>query len=210
MANKLIDAVRKLFTKSAPFFTEFRMKGAIRSGKAVVGRHSYGKVYLYGEISKIYIGNFCSIGPDCWAFIGSNHRHDFISTYPFSYTKKHGRDWGSDTDFSSCNGDVVIGNDVWIGKGVTILSGVTIGDGAVVGAKALVTKNVEPYSMVGGNPARVIRYRFSPEEIERLLALAWWDWPIEHVTASLDAIRGGDVAALERAAPAGKGGDHDR
>ena len=196
MANKLINAIRKLFTKNAPFFTEIRMKGAIRSGKAVVGRHSYGKVYLYGEISKLYIGNFCSIGPDCWAFIGSNHRHDFISTYPFSYTKKHGRDWGSDTDFSSCNGDVVIGNDVWIGKGVTILSGVTIGDGAVVGAKALVTKNVAPYSMVGGNPARHIRYRFDNDTIAKLLEIQWWNWEDEKIKEAVPYLMNNDLRAF--------------
>lgn len=176
MANKFITFFKKLFAKEKPYFTQVRMKGAIRSGKAVVGKHSYGKIYLLGDISKIRIGKFCSIGPDCWAFIGSNHRHDFVSTYPFCEAKRHGHDWGEGSDYRSCNGDVIIGNDVWIGRGVTILSGVTIGHGAVIGAKALVTKNVAPYSIVGGNPARHIKYRFDNTTITKLLEMQWWDW----------------------------------
>ncbi|MEI6628400.1 MAG: CatB-related O-acetyltransferase [Alphaproteobacteria bacterium] len=93
-------------------------------------------------------------------------------------------------------GDTVIGNDVWIGNNVTIMQGITIGDGAIIGTNSLVTRNVEPYTIVGGNPAKLIRKRFSDKDIDALVKLAWWDWPIEKITESLPAIVAGDIQAL--------------
>ncbi len=161
---------------------------------------------------RLVIGRFTAIATGVrFMMNGANHAMTGISTFPFSI---FGCGWEEGFDFETIRaglkGDTVVGDDVWIGTEAMIMPGVTIGAGAIVAARSVVASDVPAYAVVGGNPARVIRYRFSPEEIERLLALAWWDWPIEHVTASLDAIRGGDVAALERAAPAGKGGDHDR
>ena len=93
-------------------------------------------------------------------------------------------------------GDIVVGNDVWIGYEAVILAGVTIGDGAVVGARAVVTRDVPPYTIVGGVPAKPIRRRFDGGVIERLSALRWWDWPVERIAANLEAIQSGDIDAL--------------
>jgi virginiamycin A acetyltransferase len=90
-------------------------------------------------------------------------------------------------------GDTVIGNDVWIGNSATIMQGIKIGHGAIIGTNALVTKDVEPYSIVGGNPAKLIRKRFDDETIDFLLLLAWWDWPVEKITKNLAAITSGDI-----------------
>ena len=97
-------------------------------------------------------------------------------------------------------GDTVIGNDVWIGNGVTIMQGIKIGDGAIIGTNALVTKDVAPYTVVGGNPTKLIRKRFNDHEIEQLVHLAWWDWPIAKITKNLPIIIAGDVQALVSAA----------
>ena len=95
-------------------------------------------------------------------------------------------------------GDIVIGNDVWIGYEAVILSGVTIGDGAIVAARSVVTRDVPPYTIVGGVPARPIRRRFDQETIDALLELRWWDWPLEKLSKSLRAIQAGDLEALRR------------
>ena len=97
------------------------------------------------------------------------------------------------------HGDIVIGNDVWIGYEAVILSGVTVGDGAIIGTRAVVTKDVPPYTIVGGVPARPIRRRFDDKAIERLEALRWWNWDFEKIKRNLPAIQSGNLAALERA-----------
>jgi acetyltransferase-like isoleucine patch superfamily enzyme len=145
------------------------------------------------------IGKFCSIAARVTIALGGNHRSDLVTTYPFIAFVA---DWpeaeclsGEDVAAVS-KGDVIIGNDVWIGYGVMILSGVTIGDGAVIGAGSVVTKDVEPYSIVAGNPARLIRKRFNDETIRKLLEIKWWDWPPEKIGKNLDVICGTDVAKL--------------
>ena len=95
-------------------------------------------------------------------------------------------------------GDIVIGNDVWIGYDAVIMAGVTIGDGAIIGTRAVVTKDVEPYSIVGGVPAKEIRKRFAPDVIKKLTELQWWNWAQDKIQKSLNAIQSGDVEALER------------
>lgn len=130
-----------------------------------IGRKSYTnnlKVTSHPD-AKLVIGSYTSIGPDVRVFLGDEHRTDVVSTYPF--TK------------SSTKGDVTIGNDVWIGYGATIMSGVTIGDGAVIAANSHVVKSVKPYEIVGGNPAKHIKFRFDVETIGLLLSLKWWDRP---------------------------------
>ena len=126
---------------------------------------------------------------------GANHLTDAISSYPFAI---FGGDWKDAMDGKSypSKGDTVIGNDVWIGYKATILPGVQIGDGAIIASNATVTKNVEPYAIVGGNPARLIRKRFSETEIEKLLKLSWWDWPIEKITKNLKALTGDKLQEL--------------
>jgi virginiamycin A acetyltransferase len=146
---------------------------------------------------KLIIGKFCQLATGVrFIMNGSNHALDGISTYPF---KVFGKSW-ADVPMNTVNkGNTVIGNDVWIGNSATIMQGVTIGDGAIIGTNSLVTKDVAPYTIVGGNPARMIRNRFSDEEIAFLLQLRWWDWPIEKITANLTSIATGDFAALREA-----------
>lgn len=140
-----------------------------------IGRGTYGVPKLAGgrKPAGLEIGAFCSIGPDVTIFLGGEHHSDWVTTFPFA------RFWPAAAgipDPPLPKGDVIIGSDVWIGRSATIMSGVSIGDGAVVGACALVTKDVAPYSIVGGNPARLIKMRFDADTVERLCAIRWWDW----------------------------------
>lgn len=147
---------------------------------------------------RLTIGKFCSIA--CGAkflFNSANHTLSSLSTYPFPIFFE---EWGTEKkDVAEAwenKGDIVIGNDVWIGYEAVILSGVTIGDGAVIGARAVVTKDVPPYTIAAGIPARPIRKRFPDEVILKLLRLRWWDWPEEQIAQKLDKIRGGQVDKL--------------
>ncbi|GBR70317.1 CatB-related O-acetyltransferase [Gluconobacter kanchanaburiensis] len=153
-----------------------------------IGAHTYGcpKV-LEPEEAGLIIGDYCSIGPNVTIILG-NHRADLVSTYPFRTLSHFWPSAADGLEDHTSKGDVIIGNDVWFGANVTILSGITIGDGAVIAAGSLVTRSVPPYAIAGGNPAKVIRHRFSPQVIERLLALKWWEWPenvVEERSASL-------------------------
>jgi virginiamycin A acetyltransferase len=150
---------------------------------------------------RLIIGRFCALASDILFIMnGANHAMSGISTYPFNIFG-HGWESGFDpkTWDDELRGDTVVGNDVWIGYDATIMPGVTIGDGAVVAAKSVVASDVPPYAIVAGNPARVVRRRFDDETIGRLLAIAWWDWPVDKISRNLDLVRGGDVDALERA-----------
>jgi len=146
---------------------------------------------------RLIIGKFCSISAGVkFIMNGGNHRTDWLTNYPFPV---FGGDWAAAMpDHWPNKGDTVIGNDVWIGHGATLMPGVKIGDGAIIASEAVVTSNVEPYAIVGGNPAKLIRSRFDALTIDRLLQIRWWDWPIEKITANVKAICGGDVAALAR------------
>lgn len=149
---------------------------------------------------KLRIGKFCALARGVrFIMNGANHQMDGISTYPFFI---FGNGWEAATPADGelpRKGDTVIGNDVWIGYDVLIMPGVAIGDGAIVAARSVVTVDVAPYTIVGGNPARPIRARFDADTVARLTAIAWWDRPVEWIGAHLDLIRGGDVHALERA-----------
>ncbi|TDL77679.1 CatB-related O-acetyltransferase [Palleronia sediminis] len=148
---------------------------------------------------RLVIGAFCAIGARAQFIMnGANHGMTGLSTYPFAIFG-HGWDDGFDFEsfFENARGDTVIGPDVWIGTEAMILPGVTIGAGAVIGARAVVGRDVAPYAVVAGNPAREIRQRFTPDIVSRLLAVAWWDWPAERITRALPAIRAGDIEMLE-------------
>lgn len=151
---------------------------------------------------RLVIGRFCAIAEGArFIMNGANHAMSGFSTYPFNI---FGHGWEEGFDPQSwereLRGDTVIGNDVWIGMEAIILPGVTVGDGAIIGARAVVAADVPAYAIVAGNPANVIKRRFDDRTIERLLAIAWWDWPVEKIGDNLDAIRGADLARLEEVA----------
>lgn len=154
--------------------------------------------YLFDFIGdKLIIGKFCMIASDVTFIMnGGNHLHDAISTYPFAI---FGKDWANAMDGKSYpnKGDTRVGNDVWIGYGSTIMPGVTIGDGAIIATKSVVTKDVDPYTIVGGNPAVKIKKRFPENKIEELLKIKWWDWPIEKITKNVTSLTGIDLATMK-------------
>ena len=151
------------------------------------GDHSYGepKIRALDDSPKYKIGKFCSIAYEVTFCLGANHRVDWISTYPFPACFKN---FSHIKNFATSKGEIIVGNDVWIGGHATVLSGVTIGDGAVIGTHALVTKDVPPYAIVGGIPAKVIKYRFSEKQIEDLLKIQWWNWPIDKITKNIELL----------------------
>lgn len=149
---------------------------------------------------KLIIGKFCSIA--CGAkflFTSANHTQTSLSTYPFPiFFEEWGLDVQNITSAWDNKGDIVIGNDVWIGYETVILSGVTIGDSAIIGSRAVVTKDVPPYTIVGGVPAKTIRKRFSDDDIEALQKMKWWDWPIEQIQAHISEIQTGKIEELKK------------
>ncbi len=148
--------------------------------------------------NRLLMGKFCSIA--CGAkfiFTSANHSLKSLSTYPFPiFFEEWELDVKNITDAWDNKGDIIIGNDVWIGYEAVILSGVTIGDGAIIGTRAVVTKDIPPYTIVGGVPAKLIRKRFDDAVIARLLELKWWDWPEERIKANLESIQSGRIDGL--------------
>jgi virginiamycin A acetyltransferase len=146
---------------------------------------------------RLVIGKFCALARGVkFIMNGANHKISGISTYPFSI---FGNGWErvlpgpGDLPYK---GDTVVGNDVWIGYDAIIMPGVTVGDGAIISSRSVVVGDVAPYTIVGGNPSRVIRTRFEADTIAALEAIAWWDWPIEKISQNLHLIVAGDVEAL--------------
>lgn len=150
-----------------------------------VGRFTYGaehmRVRQFREGANLTIGAFCSIARGLRVYLGGDHRVDWCTTFPFGHIFQDHLIDRSIKGHPRTKGDVVIGNDVWISEGATIYSGVTIGDGAVIAGNANVARNVGPYEIWGGNPARFIRARFAPEVAARLQAVRWWDCPVETI-----------------------------
>ncbi|MBC5788079.1 MULTISPECIES: CatB-related O-acetyltransferase [Clostridiaceae] len=147
---------------------------------------------------KLIIGKFCSIACGVrFLFNSANHTLSSLSTYTFPLFYEEWDLKQQDVVNSWDNkGDIIIGNDVWIGYEAVILSGVTVGDGAIIGTRAVVTKDVPPYTIVGGVPAKPIKKRFSEDTIVSLLKIKWWDWPKEKITNNLSAIQSGDIKQL--------------
>lgn len=187
------------------------LKNIVKSENIEVGDYSYyddfenvenfekNVLYHFDFIGdKLIIGKFCAIGSNVQFIMnGANHRMDGISTYPFNI---FGGEW-TKVEPSKENlpykGDTIIENDVWIGYNATIMPGIRVGNGAIIAANSTVTKDVEPYTIVGGNPARVIKKRFSDVDTETLLKIAWWDWDIKKITMALPHIVKGDIQVLE-------------
>ncbi|ELS8948187.1 type B chloramphenicol O-acetyltransferase [Vibrio fluvialis] len=176
-----------------------------------VGRHSYYSGYYHGhsfddcvrylnpdrdDVDRLIIGAFCSIGSGAVFMMAGNqgHRTDWISTFPFFYMENEHCTDAADGFVRS--GDTVIGNDVWIGSEAMIMAGVTIGDGAIIASRAVVTKDVAPYEIVGSNPAKHIRFRFEPEQIEKLLEMQWWHWRDSQLKGAMKLLTSGDIDGL--------------
>lgn len=150
---------------------------------------------------RLIIGKFCSIA--CGAkflFNSANHAQASLSTYPFPiFFEEWDLDPGHVADAWDNKGDIVVGSDVWIGYEAVILAGVTIGDGAIIGARAVVTRDVPPYTIVGGIPAKAIRRRFDERTVEALQKLKWWEWPVEKIRRHIADIQSGRWERLPRA-----------
>ena len=154
--------------------------------KFPIGSYTYGKPKIYASEKSISIGSFCSIADGVTIYSGAEHHHEWVSAYHFS-AKFNCK------ECSTTKGNITIGNDIWIGDGALILSGVTIGDGAVIAARAVVVKDVKPYSIVGGNPAKHIKFRFNEIQINQLLKIKWWNWDIEKIKNNFDLILNNDI-----------------
>jgi acetyltransferase-like isoleucine patch superfamily enzyme len=174
------------------------MGAYIRDFGFEIGIHSYGcpEVFIFDNKNKLYIGKYCSIASGAKVFLGGNHRLYWISTYPFSALVDSWPEGIGIKGHPKSNGDVRIGNDVWWGGYSTVMSGVNIGDGAVIAACAVVTKDVPPYAIVGGNPAKLIRYRFDEDVRNSLIEIAWWDWPEHHIRSAIPELLSGNIVAF--------------
>lgn len=189
------------------------LKNYIRSDNIIVGDYTYydapegperfesNVLYHFPFIGdKLIIGKFCAIAKDVTFIMnGANHKMSGFSTYPFQI---FANGWEKVTPKAGelpYKGDTTIGHDVWIGYDATIMPGVTIGNGAIIASKSVVSSDVPPYSIVAGNPAKVIKYRFDQAVIDTLLKVAWWDWSAEKITQHLEAIVGNDLHAFEHA-----------
>jgi len=164
------------------------------SGPVSYGDFTYGKpnVLTWGEGGKCQIGKFCSIGANVMIYLGGNHHTDWFTTYPFNAILPEV--WGDiDNGVAATKGDVTIGNGVWIANDVTILSGVHIGDGAVIAAGSVVTKDVAPYTMVAGNPARCVKYMWQAAFAGNM---KWWDWSLSKIAHGARFLMSADHCTL--------------
>ncbi|WP_219225266.1 CatB-related O-acetyltransferase [Pedobacter antarcticus] len=187
------------------------LKNIIKNPNIIIGDYTYyddfdnvenferNVKYQFDFINdKLIIGKFCMIASDVkFIMNGANHLTNALSTYPFAI---FGNGWENAMGERQypVKGDIVIGNDVWIGYNATIMAGVTIGDGAIIATNSTVVKDVEPYTIIGGNPAVAIRKRFADDIISKLLKLKWWDWEIEKITKNLQYLTAMDIEKLEK------------
>jgi chloramphenicol O-acetyltransferase type B len=197
-------------------FFESPFKGKLLSEQVthpniVFGRYSYYSGYYHGhgfddcaryllpdpEADKLIVGSFCSIGSGAAFIMAGNqgHRNEWVSTFPFHFMTEVPAFAGAANGYLPA-GDTVVGSDVWIGSEAIIMPGITIGHGAVIGTRALITRDVEPYAIMGGNPAKPIRKRFSDSHIARLLEMAWWDWAEPMLAGAMPILTTSDIDRL--------------
>jgi acetyltransferase-like isoleucine patch superfamily enzyme len=160
-----------------------------------IGRGTYGspRVLSWRDGTTLEIGSFCSISNTATIMLGGEHRTDWVTTYPFSHFFPEARGFKG---HPHTKGDVLIGHDVWIGYEALILSGVKIGNGAVIAARSVVTRAVEPYSIVAGNPARHVRFRFDESAVKAHEEIAWWDWPMDKIKEAWPLLLANDIEAF--------------
>ncbi|MEQ8713337.1 MAG: CatB-related O-acetyltransferase [Cyclobacteriaceae bacterium] len=185
------------------------LKNLVKHPQIIVGDYTYyddfadvrnfekNVKYLFDFVGdKLIIGKFCMIASDVTFIMnGANHLSNAISSYPFAIFG-HGWEDAMESKSYPSKGDTIIGNDVWIGYNATIMPGVNIGDGAIIASNATVSKDVPPYTIVGGNPAKEIRRRFPEEQVAQLLKLKWWNWPIEQITRNVQHLTGDRLEEL--------------
>lgn len=194
--EKLMGNPAALAAKIRGDVAELTRKFTDRYPWVPVGRSTYivGIQLLQPEDGgKLSIGSFCAIADGIRIFLGGEHRTDWLTTFPFTVL------WEEATHIKGhprVKGDVRIGNDCWIGNGVTIISGVTIGDGAAIGCNAVVTKDVPPYGIAAGNPAKVVRKRFDDATVEKLLRISWWNWDDAKIKRFLPLMLSTEVQAF--------------
>jgi acetyltransferase-like isoleucine patch superfamily enzyme len=168
-----------------------------------IGKGSYGplQVISSGDDTKLTIGAYTSIAPGAKVILGSGHRTDWVTTYPFNIFCASAQHIEG---HPSTKGDVLIGSDVWIAADALIMSGVTIGDGAVIGARAVVSKDVPPYAIVVGNPARIVKYRFGEQHIAQLLKIKWWAWEEGRIERAIPMLLNIEISQFIDAVEAGR------
>lgn len=169
-----------------------------RYARFVIGEGTYGEpdVVYWDAGATLRVGSYCSIAPGVTILLGGEHHTEWVTSYPFSLVLAGAPPCPG---YPLSKGDVIIGSDVWLGRGATVLSGVTIGDGAVIGAGSVVARDVRPYAIVAGNPAARVRYRFEAHQIEALLRIGWWNWPLDRIRQELPLLQSAGVEAFIRA-----------
>lgn len=182
---------KNIFSRAKPFFMNENKKYS----QYEIGEWTYGnpRVISWHEGTTLKIGRFCSISRPVTILLGGEHRIDWVTTYPFSTICAKAKKF---LGHPHSQGNVIIENDVWIGTDVLILSGVTIGNGAVVAARSVVTEDVAPYSIIGGNPAKLIRYRFKKSIIKELERIAWWNWPLSKIEEAWPLLLSSNIEAF--------------
>jgi acetyltransferase-like isoleucine patch superfamily enzyme len=187
------------FKKEENKFSYFTRTLLANRNDCIIGDYTYGnpEILEWNDGKKLCIGKYCSIAEGVKIFLGGNHRVDWLTTYPFNIINDNFQNAKDIKGHPASKGDVIIGNDVWIGYGAVILSGVTIGDGSVIGAFTVVSKNVDPYSIVVGNPMKEVKKRFSADVIDKLLALKWWDWEINKINDNVKILCSNDISKID-------------
>ena len=183
MFNELL---KKIFNDNPIIMSENK-----KYSKYEIGRYTYGRPEIIStDYNTLKIGSFCSFARGVKFSLFGNHRMDWVSSYPFHVHITHKN---FIEGYPNIKGNIIVGNDVWIGLDSFIRAGVTIGDGAVIGACSVVAKNIPPYAIVVGNPAKIIRYRFNEEIINELLKIKWWDWPIDKIIKDLPLLQSSNI-----------------
>jgi acetyltransferase-like isoleucine patch superfamily enzyme len=196
--NKLISIINKMKKKEALENNPFFSKDYTHSNNIVFGDFTYGnpEILQWNEGTRLNVGKFCSIAGNVKIFLGGNHRADWLSTYPFNSLSKFFPESVDIKGHPISKGDVLIGSDVWLADSCVILSGVKIGHGAIVGANSVVSKDIEPYQIYAGNPAKLIRNRFDESDTSKLLEMKWWDWETQHIKSVTNLLCSDNISGL--------------